>query len=72
MNAAHGTSVTSEFFFDLGKETLRNERIFNEAAGFGAEDDSLPEFFYEEPLPPTNRAARFRGDQVHGIYDGMR
>lgn len=71
MNAAHGTNVTSEFFFELGKETLRNERIFNEAAGFGAEDDNLPEFFYEEPLPPTNRAARFRGEEVHGIYDGM-
>jgi len=32
--------------------------LFNKAAGFTDADDSLPEFFYREALPPTNNLAR--------------
>ena len=32
-------------------------------------DDELPAFFYEEPLPPTNLVARFHGAEVHDMYD---
>lgn len=71
INAAHGASLTKEFFEQLGRETLKYEAIFNQQAGFGAADDDLPEFFYSEPLPPTNHVARFRGEQVHGIYDAI-
>ena len=28
------------------------------------EDDDLPDFFYDEPLPPSDKAARFRADEV--------
>lgn len=71
INAAHGTTLTSDFFEALGRETLRYERLFNQAAGFGVADDELPEFFYTEPLPPTKHVARFHGAQVHGIFDGL-
>ena len=71
INNAHGTELTEAFFSELGKETLRLERVFNEAAGFTSADDDLPAFFYDEPLPPTNQAARFRGADVHGIYDRL-
>lgn len=71
INAAHGTSLTKDFFEALGRETLRLEYEFNRRAGFTEKDDELPEFFYTEPLPPTNHVARFHGADVHGMYETL-
>jgi aldehyde:ferredoxin oxidoreductase len=71
LNAAHGTSLTPAFFEALGRETLRLEREFNRRAGFTEKDDELPEFFYQEPVPPTNQVARFHGNDVHGMYERL-
>jgi aldehyde:ferredoxin oxidoreductase len=71
INAAHGTSLTKDFFDALGRETLRLEYEFNRQAGFTEKDDDLPPFFYEEPVPPTNRTARFHGSDVHGMYERL-
>ncbi len=71
INAAHNTALTEQFFYDLGTETLINEHKFNLAAGFTAADDELPEFFYTEPVAPTNHTARFHGAEVHGMYDKL-
>jgi aldehyde:ferredoxin oxidoreductase len=68
LNAAHGTSLTKDFFEPLGREALRLEWEFNKQAGFTEKDDELPEFFYQEPLPPTNHVARFHASDVHGMY----
>lgn len=69
INAAHGTQLTKAFFEALGRETLRLEREFNRQAGFGVQDDELPEFFYTEPLAPTNHVARFHAGDLHHMYD---
>jgi aldehyde:ferredoxin oxidoreductase len=71
INAAHGTSLTKDFFEALGRETLRLEREFNRQAGFTEQDDELPAFFYQEPLPPTNHVARFHAADVHGMYEHL-
>jgi aldehyde:ferredoxin oxidoreductase len=71
INSALGTSLTKEFFEALGRETLRLEAEFNRRAGFTERDDELPEFFYREPVPPTNRVARFHGADVHGMYERL-
>ena len=71
INAAHGTSLAPDFFPALGRETLRLEHEFNRRAGFTAQDDELPAFFYTESLPPTNRVARFHGPEVHGMYERL-
>jgi aldehyde:ferredoxin oxidoreductase len=71
LNAAHGTSLTPDFFEALGRETLRLEAQFNRRAGFTDKDDELPPFFYQEPLPPTNHVARFHGPEVHGMYEQL-
>ena len=71
INAAHGTSLTKDFFEPLGRDALRLEYEFNRRAGFTAKDDELPEFFYTEPLPPTNLVARFHGADVHGMYEQL-
>lgn len=64
INNAVGTDLDAEFFESLGRETLKLEDEFNRAAGFTTEDDELPEFFYREPLPPSNKAARFHAGEV--------
>lgn len=71
LNAAYGTRLTKDFFEALGRETLRLEREFNRQAGFTERDDELPEFFYTEPVPPTNQVARFHAADVHGMYDRL-
>jgi aldehyde:ferredoxin oxidoreductase len=69
INAAHGTSLTPDFFEALGREALRLEHEFNREAGFTEKDDELPEFFYTEALPPTNHVARFHAADVRGMYE---
>ncbi|MDO8475788.1 MAG: aldehyde ferredoxin oxidoreductase C-terminal domain-containing protein [Candidatus Rokubacteria bacterium] len=71
INAAHGTSLTPEFFEALGRDALRLEKEFNRQAGFTEKDDELPAFFYTEVLPPTNHVARFHGADVHKMYDRL-
>ena len=71
INAAHGTSLTKDFFEPLGRDALRLEYEFNRRAGFTEKDDELPEFFYTEPLPPTNLVARFHGADVHRMYERL-
>ncbi|HXG15367.1 MAG TPA: aldehyde ferredoxin oxidoreductase C-terminal domain-containing protein [Calidithermus sp.] len=71
LNAAYGTRLTKDFFEALGRETLRLEREFNRQAGFTERDDELPEFFYTEPVPPTNQVARFHAADVHDMYDRL-
>jgi aldehyde:ferredoxin oxidoreductase len=65
INDAHGVELPESFFVQLGKDTLRMENAFNKDAGFTDADDELPEFFYEEQLPPSNKAARFHAAEVN-------
>lgn len=67
INDAHGTELEPAFFHDLGRQTLRYEAQFNEAAGFGVSDDELPDFFYREMLAPTGKVARFHGSEIKDI-----
>src|SRR5437867_2860735 len=71
LNGALGTNLTKEFFPALGRETLKLEHEFNRRAGFTEKDDELPEFFYSEPLAPTNHVARFHGQDVHWMYERL-
>ena len=64
INSAVGTDLSAEFFEALGRETLKLENEFNRQAGFTLEDDELPAFFYDEPLPPSNKAARFHSGEI--------
>lgn len=71
INAAHGTDLKPEFFRQLGVDTLVLENEFNKRAGFDVEDDRLPQFFYDEPLEPTGKTARFHAEEVQDMYDAL-
>ena len=69
INDAVGTNLDAGFFHELGRNTLKLEDEFNRQAGFTVADDELPEFFYSEPLPPSNKAARFHSEEVRASAD---
>jgi len=55
LNARLGTRLTLDDIPAMGVRVLKAEREFNLKAGFTNQDDRLPKFFYEEPLPPHNK-----------------
>ena len=65
LNDAHGTNLDVSFMKTLGMEALKMEWEFNRQAGFSEKDDELPDFFYDEPLAPSNKAARHRSAEVN-------
>jgi len=64
LNDAHGTNLSASFLSALGKETLVLEHEFNLAAGFDTGHNTLPQFFYDEPVEPTGKIVRYGSDEV--------
>jgi len=50
----YGVKFTVDQVWEMGINTLKAEREFNKKAGVSPAQDKLAEFFYTEPLPPTN------------------
>jgi aldehyde:ferredoxin oxidoreductase len=65
LNNALGTDLDDGFYARLGLETLEMEDRFNEQAGFTDADDELPAFFYDNALPPMDKAARHHSAEVN-------
>ena len=55
----------------LKMEALKLEWEFNKQAGFTEKDDELPDFFYAEPLAPTNKAARHHSAEVNRSFRAL-
>lgn len=55
----------------LGKETIKMEREFNRRAGFTKEDDRLPKWMTEQPIPETGHAFDVSEDVLDHIFDGI-
>jgi aldehyde:ferredoxin oxidoreductase len=70
MNAILGTQFgPDDFPRAMGMRVIRAEREFNKKAGFTNEDDRLPRFFYEEPLPPHNTVFVISDEELDGTFD---
>jgi aldehyde:ferredoxin oxidoreductase len=70
IEAKSGTQLgPDEFPFGLGIRVLKAEREFNRKAGFAREDDRLPRFFYEEPLPPHNTVFVIGDEEIDSVFD---
>jgi aldehyde:ferredoxin oxidoreductase len=67
INAVLDTEMTGDEMVELGAEILRRERAFNEKAGLTKADDRLPEFMYNEPLPPHNVVVELSDE----VYDAV-
>jgi aldehyde:ferredoxin oxidoreductase len=53
----------------MGVRILKAEREFNRKAGFTKQDDRLPKFFYEEPLPPHNTVFAIGDEALDSTFD---
>lgn len=54
LNARYGLELTEKDVLEIGRAVLEEEVKFNRAAGITESHNKLPEFFLEEPLPPTD------------------
>ena len=71
VNAVLGTDWTSEDAHRIGREILRAERQFNEAAGFTRAHDRLPEFMRREKLPPHNVVFEVSDEALDTVHAEM-
>lgn len=55
----------------LGRETIKMEREFNRRAGFTKEDDRLPKWMTEQPLPPHNSVFDVSEEELDHFFDGI-
>ncbi len=69
LSARLGKSIGDEAMDDLGMQVLKAEREFNRKAGLTEKDDSLPKFFYEEPLPPHNKVFLLSEKELNRTLD---
>jgi aldehyde:ferredoxin oxidoreductase len=69
INAKFGTQLGPEDVPAMGIRVLKAEREFNKKAGFTNQDDRLPKFFYEEPLPPHNQVFTISDEELDRTLD---
>ena len=69
INARFGIGLTGDDVTNLGKMVLKTERAFNQAAGFTAADDRLPEFFKLDPVLPHNAIWDFSDDEIDEFWN---
>jgi aldehyde:ferredoxin oxidoreductase len=58
-----------DFPVAMGIRVLKAEREFNRKAGFTKQDDRLPKFFYQEPLPPHNTVFVISDEGLDSTFD---
>ena len=74
---AFGDMLKAKFGFEVGPEDgpalgmriLKAERAFNAGAGLTKEDDRLPAFFLEEPLPPHNKTFLIPDEDLDSVFN---
>lgn len=69
IKAQYGWEVPADFLQLLGRQTLKLEREFNRQAGFTAEDDRLPQWMSEEPLPPHGAVFDVPPGELDALFD---
>lgn len=69
LNARYGWEVPGDILQKLGRETLILERKFNLGAGFGKDDDRIPEWMTREKLPPHNAVFNVPDEDLDKVFD---
>ncbi|MBE0596614.1 MAG: aldehyde ferredoxin oxidoreductase [Desulfuromonadales bacterium] len=69
LNAKYSLSLTGDDVIGLGKQVLKTEHAFNNAAGFTKHDDRLPEFFAEDPCAPHNVTWTMSDEEIDEFWN---
>ncbi|HTY20753.1 MAG TPA: aldehyde ferredoxin oxidoreductase C-terminal domain-containing protein [Geobacteraceae bacterium] len=68
-NAFYGIEMTGDDVVALGKKVLSIERDFNKRAGFTAQHDRLPRYFYTEPVAPHNLTFKVTDEELDEVFN---
>ncbi len=72
LEARYGwNDVSDNILQELGKQTIKMEREFNRRAGFTREDDRLPKWMTEEPIPENGAVFDVSEEDLDTIFDGI-
>jgi len=69
LKGRYGWDLGQQALQVLGRQTLELERVFNQAAGFTALDDRIPEWMTLEPLPPHGAVFDVPGEDLDTVFD---
>ncbi|MBN1454203.1 MAG: aldehyde ferredoxin oxidoreductase [Anaerolineales bacterium] len=70
IEAKTGAQFEEGYFpFGMGTRILMAEKEFNRKAGLTKQDDRLPRFFYEEPLPPHNKVFTISDEELDKVLE---
>jgi aldehyde:ferredoxin oxidoreductase len=70
-NQVYGASLSFEEVADIGWECMQNEWEFNRRAGFGPEDNDLPEWMRTEAVPSTGAVFAVSKDEIMRVFQRM-
>jgi len=69
VNTFYGLSLTADDVTELGKSILKNEREFNQAAGFTSKHDRLPDYFKKEKLAPHGVTFAVKDEELDEVFN---
>lgn len=69
LNGRYGWNSTLDDVTKLGQDILKAERSFNQAAGFTAAADRLPDFFKTKPVAPHNVVFDVSDEELDTIFN---
>ncbi len=69
LNSFYGLSLTADDVTELGKKIIKMERNFNAAAGFTAQHDRLPRYFYTESIAPHNVTFQIKDEELDQVMN---
>jgi len=70
-NALHGASLTFEDVADIGWNCMQDEWEFNRRAGFGPEDNDLPEWMRTEAIPSNGAVFAVPKEEIMRVFQRM-
>jgi hypothetical protein len=71
MNARYGLGLTPLDIMEIGKQTLRDQRVFNEKAEFSKKDSKAAAFVREEKITPTDQVFDVDDAEIENVWKGL-
>lgn len=69
LRGRYGWDVEDDIVEQLGRMTIELEREYNRRAGFGPEDDRLPNWVKSQPLPPIDEVFDVSDQDLDSVFD---
>jgi aldehyde:ferredoxin oxidoreductase len=71
MNARYGLRLTPKDIMEIGKQTLRDQLVFNEKAEFNKMNSKAATFIREEAITPTGQVFDVEDAEIENLWKGL-